>query len=546
MLLFKKLIIFILLLQVSIIGKDSFDIHNEVINNPTAYIPSQCYTITKDLKGDLHNPCYSCHQKSQEPNYINDFDLQENYSFPLQARENPYKNLFKDRTKKIAKISNKSILDYIRQGNYFDKNNEIILKKRLQNISKNWDYDNNNKWDGYIPDCYFNFDNEGFDKDLKNNYTGWRAFAYYPFLGTFWPTNGSSDDVLIRLDTLFMEDKNGKFNLEIYKINLAIVEALIKREDISIDEIDENLYGVDLDKNGILDKSDIVKYKWEPLKGINMFYVGMAKEYQEKNKVFARAGLYPKNTEFLHTVRYLDIKNNSIGLSKRLKELRYAKKVYAPNYMDLSTTTIQANIEKEDDGDIHEVFKIDPEIGISNGKGWRYLGFLEDKNGDLRPSTKEELIYCIGCHNNLGVTTDTTFVFQRKLGSEEFQKGWYHWKQKSLQGLSEPKRADGKYEYSYYLKNNHAGDEFRENKEIMEKFFNENGDLKQNEIEKLHKDITHLLIPSLKRAINLNKAYKLIVEEQSFIYGRDATIKPSKNIHKKLKENQTTYLKAIN
>jgi len=79
----------------------------------------------------------------------------------------------------------------------------------------------------------------------------------------------------------------------------------------------------------------------------------------------------------------------------------------------------------------------------------------------------------------------------------------------------------------------------------MEKFFNENGDLQQNEIEKLHKDITYLLIPSSKRAMNLNKAYKLIVEEQSFIYGRDATIKPSKNIHKKLKENQTTHLKAI-
>jgi len=545
MLLFKKLIIFILLFHVTITANDSFDIHNEIINNPTAYIPSQCYTVTKDTEENLHNPCYSCHKKSEEPNYVNDFDLQENYSFPLIARENPYKNLFKDRKKQIATISDESILDYIRQSNYFDKNSEIILKKKLQNIPKNWDYDDNNKWNGYIPDCYFNFDNEGFDKDLKNNYTGWRAFAYYPFLGTFWPTNGSTDDVLIRLDRVFMEDEKGKFDLEIYKINLAVIESLIKRKDVYIDDVDENIYGIDLNKNGILDKTNKVKYKWEPLRGFNMFYVGMAKIYQEEQKIFTRAGLYPKNTEFLHTVRYLDIKNNSISLSNRLKELRYAKKVYSPSYMDLSSTTIQANIEKEDDGDIHEVFKINPEIGISNGKGWRYLGFLEDKNGDLRPSTKEELIYCIGCHNNLGATTDTTFVFQRKLDSKEFQKGWYHWKQKSLKGLSEPKRADGKYEYSYYLENNHAGDEFRENQEIIKKFFNSVGVLKKDEVEKLHKDITHLLMPSIKRAMQLNKTYKLIVEEQSFIYGRDTTMKPSKNIHKNLQENQTTHLKAI-
>lgn len=543
--LLKNLMIYCLMSFVIVSAGNDFDISNKIITNPTAYIPSQCYTITKDKDNMTHNPCYSCHKKSQEPNFTNDYALQENYSFPLMARENPYKNLFKDRTQEIAKISNKEILNYIRKSNYFDENNKIILREKLYNLPKNWDYNNDSKWHGYVPDCYFSFDVEGFDKDLENNYTGWRAFGYYPFLGTFWPTNGSTDDVLIRLDKPFRQDEQGKLSIDVYKINLAIVEALIKRKDIFIDEVDENRYGVDLNKNGILDKTTMVKYSWAPLENINMYYVGMAKHDLQEGKVYASAGLYPKNTEFLHSVRYIDFIDGKITMSQRFKELRYGVKTYSPSYMDLSSASIQANLEKKDDGDIHELFHGDPQRGVSNAKGWRYIGFLEDKKGDLRPSTQEETLYCIGCHNDLGATTDSSFAFQRKLDGTHFQKGWYHWKQKSLKGLIEPKRADGKYEYTYYLKQNHAGDEFRENQEVMNKFFNSDKTLKKEELEKLHKDISDLLFPSFARAMQLNKAYKLIVEEQSFIEGRDATIKPSHNIHKTVKENQTTHLHAI-
>ncbi len=66
------------------------------------------------------------------------------------------------------------------------------------------------KWSGYTPDCYFNFDDEGFDREYNGTYTGWRAFAYYPFLGTFWPTNGSTDDVLIRLSDSFRKKAGGE------------------------------------------------------------------------------------------------------------------------------------------------------------------------------------------------------------------------------------------------------------------------------------------------------------------------------------------------
>jgi hypothetical protein len=38
----------------------------------------------------------------------------------------------------------------------------------------------------------------------------------------------------------------------VYKTNLAIVEAIITRRDVSIDATDEKALGVDLDKNGKL------------------------------------------------------------------------------------------------------------------------------------------------------------------------------------------------------------------------------------------------------------------------------------------------------
>src|SRR5690606_39472406 len=60
------------------------------------------------------------------------------------------------------------------------------------------------------------------------------VFAYYPFPGTFMPTNGSSDDVLIRLPEAFRQIKAGIYDQETYRINLAIVESMIKEQDIPI------------------------------------------------------------------------------------------------------------------------------------------------------------------------------------------------------------------------------------------------------------------------------------------------------------------------
>lgn len=512
------------------------DIKNRSLVNDAAPIPSQCYTKTKDKKGRVHNPCFNCHISSKEPNYMDDWDLQTHYNFPEYARKNHWTNLFRDKTKEVSKIGDNEILAYIRKSNYIGEDGRLSLAEKLTNLPKKWDIDGDGKWDGYVPDCYFNFDTEGFDRDKKGKQTGWRAFGYTPFLGTFWTTNGSTDDVLIRLPMDFRMNKEGHFDKETYKVNLWIVEALIKQKSIHTDKIDEKKFGVDLNKDGKLSTARKITFAYDPARGKTMSYVGLAKQKGYK----IAAGLYPKGTEFLHTVRYIDIDKDGAKMAPRMKELRYGKKVGWATYMDHQAVLEEELKERHDFPDRLSVYIGDAERGVSNKRGWRYQGFIEDKNGELRPQSYEENLFCIGCHSNLGALTDSTFVYQRKLERGIFQDGWFHWTQKDFKGIKEPKTPEGRYEYTLYLNENHAGDEFRSNDEVKKRFFDKKGRLKKSEVNKLHQDISHLLLPSQKRALELNKAYKVIVEEQGFVYGRDATIKPLETVYRKLKEGQTT------
>ena len=84
--------------------------------------------------------------------------------------------------------------------------------------------------------------------------------------------------------------------------------------------------------------------------------------------------------------------------------------------------------------------------------------------------------------------------------------------------------------------------DFRDNNEVKKKFFDNNGSLKREIIEKFHNDITLLLFPAKSRALELNKGYKAMVEEQSYIYGRDANIKSMKNVYKEIDEGQRTQI----
>jgi len=577
----KKTILWSNFLIISSLFSNEIDFKSINPINKTAYIPSQCYTKTVDENNEniLYNPCFSCHIKNKEPNFtLSDADLQEAYDFPKDALKNPWINLFKDRTNEVKKISDDEILKYIRIDNYKNSDGEIILKSKLEDLKDEWDTNNNKKWDGYIPDIYFNFDEEGFDKNKNNEFTGWRVFAYQPFLGTFWPTNGSTDDVMIRLSRAFQTDENGNFDLEIYKLNLSIIEALIKQKTIDINEVDEKKYGVDLNQNGVLDLSKQVVFKWEKpkqkdkLKKFSMSYLGMAKKLLESNELLIAPGLYPIGTEFAHTVRYIDVdKNDEIKMSSRLKEFRYAKKTSWNSYSQLSNVGLSDIKEKHDFPDRLDVYTGNLETGINNKIGWFYQGFIEDKKGDLRPQTYEETLSCIGCHTNIGAIADSTFVYQRKFEKDSFNSGWYHWSKKGFKNIPDLKLENGETEYVRYLKENSYGDEFRTNEEIINKFFKkdwqkdskniekdliaklENPDIKLkqdwkfklDELEKIKNDISYLILPSKQRALELNKAYKVIVDEQSFIYGKDIHIKPALNVHKELEKGTSTNLQKV-
>ncbi len=518
--------------------KENHISYEKIVNTRGAYITSMCYTKTKDgATGEISNPCYSCHTKGKIPNYFNDTNLQKEYSFPVEVLKNPFHNLFKDRSEKVATISDTDILAYVRESNYFNNKGDIALQEKLPS-----------DWKGYVPDCYYHFDEEGFDHDSTGEYTRWRAFRYYPFLGTFWPTNGSTDDVLIRLDRHFSLNRDGLFDKEVYKLNLAIVEALVKEKDISIEPIDEALYNVDIDHDGRLGRTVKVS------KNISA-YVGYSGILLANGEVHLAKGLFPKGTEFLHSVRYIDwdATKEHIAIAPRMKELRYAKKTKWLTYSNIERVAKselwEAQMNDTTQG-MMATFRGNYEEGLRNDLGWVYQGFIEDKKGVLRPQTHEETIGCMGCHAHLGATTDSIFSFARKfegIRKEEKMYGWNHWTQKGLAGIPEP-RADyinhpDVYEYSFYLKNNHSGNEFRNNDEVKDRFFDHNGTLKSEMIKQLHHDISLLLFPSEKRALALDKGYKVMVEEQSFIYGRDANVQPMKNVFKKIEKGQKTLIK---
>lgn len=523
-----------------------FDLRKSTLSNETAYIPSQCYTKTQDQDNRVYNPCYVCHTRSIEPNYINDDDLQTEYSIPGLGLVNPWYNLLEDRQDRIQTISDQEIRKYVAHDNYLSERGEIILAETLTNLPSHWDYNGNGQWDGYTPDCYFNFDQEGFDRNPNGKETGWRVFAYYPFPGTFWPTNGSTDDILIRLAVSLRQDNNGLFNREIYRVNLAIVEAIVKKTDVALAfTVDENKYGIDLNKDGKIAAAKKIIFDWAPKEGRNMSYVGKAKDELENGRLHLAAGLFPEGTEFLHSVRYIGLdSNDKITLANRMKELRYMKKRNWQTYADLEEAALAEMKERDDFPDRISQIIGNAEQGLNNGTGWLLQGFIEDRNGELRPQNFEETIFCIGCHGGVGITTDSVYGFPRKLAANHYQQGWYHWSQKDISGLSEPKieiRGSGVYyEYSYYLMYNKSGNEFRDNQEVVAKFYNPDGTIREDMLNELHDDISLLLNPTPLRALALNKAYRTIVEDQDFIKGRDANIAPVVTVYERVEQNLPT------
>ncbi|MGD8541554.1 MAG: hypothetical protein PVI39_04630 [Desulfobacteraceae bacterium] len=522
-----------------------------VLVNPSAYIPAQCYTKTAGQDNAIHNTCYTCHTKGFRPDFTNDADFQLEYDFAASAEKNPWRNLFQDLRWRTSRMDDARVLEYIRASNYLDAQGAPLLAAVLQDPPAAWDEDGDGRWGGYIPDCRFEFDDEGFDRDPSGGYTGWRAYAYYPFPSTYWPTNGSSSDALIRLPEAF-RNQNGRFDTVTYRTNLAILEALIKRRDVSIPETHEAAFGVDLDRDGRLGPATRIAFDWDPPEGRTMTYVGDALRLQQQGSVHLAAGLFPEGTEFLSTLRYLDISaNGDLQPSSRVKEVRYLRKRKWLTYAEHETLAMNEIKEKNDFPDRLRLPIGGLESGLSNGKGWVAQGFIEDADGALRPQNLEETFYCTGCHGGIGATTDSTFSFARKLGAEAPAGGWYHWSRRWIEGLNEPKiefhKAGIQYEYCFYLAYAAAGDEFRSNTDVRDRFLDARGHLRPEMAQKLHEDISTLLLPSPQRAMALNKAYKAIVEEQGFLKGRDAIVGTNANIHEEVqsKDRLTTVAETV-
>jgi hypothetical protein len=268
--------------------------------NFEAGVPPQCYTKSDGVA----NPCWACHVGAQGLNFQNDWPLQEEHAFSDATLTNHWRNLYIDHSAATAAISDAAMIEYIRTDNY------TPLRAALEGVS---DYP------GYIPDLDFTqgFDEEGFAVDGS----GWRAIRYKPFLGTFWPTNGSTDDVFVRLPTIFRTDVNGQPSRELYKINLAIVEAAIATDpsqrtahsEREVEPINELIAAIDLDGDGQLREQTT----W--IRGLPTHYAGAA------NQTPVMRYAYSKHIEFLHTVRYLDMDNPAL-LSTRMKEVRYSRK----------------------------------------------------------------------------------------------------------------------------------------------------------------------------------------------------------------------------
>ncbi|MCC0030276.1 MAG: hypothetical protein H6891_08470 [Brucellaceae bacterium] len=101
-------------------------------------------------------------------------------------------------------------------------------------------------------------------------------------------------------------------------------------------------------------------------------------------------------------------------------------------------------------------------------------------------------------------------------------------------------RADGQGDYVHYLRTNAAGDEFRANVELMRAWLKD-GELSAAKAGDIHEDIAPLVTPSPGRAMELNAAYRMIVREQSFDRGRDATIAPmDATVWREVEQDQET------
>ena len=305
---------------------------------------------------------------------------------------------------------------------------------------------------------------------------------------------------------------------------LAILEAALGVGDTvpndrivrRVESIDESLVGLDLDGDGkIAGRIDVIR-------GLPLHYAGGAAG------IGVVRHFYPIGTEFLHSVRYIDPDAPDL-LSARLKELRYSIKIHWLGKDELSEHYQE---EINEPANLPPTFPGSATTGVISPFGWRLQGFIEDAQGRLRLQTREEHQFCMGCHSSLGVTVDQSFGFPRKV------PGILGWGHQSLDGIPDvPQAGQTVPETLLYFRRAHGGDEFRANREILQRYFPA-GKLDEDKV-RAAKDMRELVTPSRERAIALDKAYMALVREQDFVHGRDAVAEPAINVHRSISNGDT-------
>ena len=405
------------------------------------WIPPHCYARLEPTAP--RNPCYVCHQRGRRPHTLDDSALQIVYDLPQAARRNGWSNLFADRTDAIAALSDGAIDHWVRQPN---------LPR--------------DSWG-----ATFSFDTDGWDRDEGGGATGWRSYQAPSIVG-YGPAHGSWGDALIRLPLPFRTD------LERYRLNLAILDAVMARADVPIPATDERRVGLDLDLDGTLGSATQVTYRY----AVDDRPMRWAAETTQR----PTPGLFPEGTEFLHSVRYLD-PGEPVRMAPHMKELRYMVKTRWLTMAELASAVASDDAERLAFPDRLDPVLGDATSGLSNGRGWRLRGWIETPEGDLRPQTLEELSSCTGCHGGIGRTVDSVFTYPRK-------QRWGH-SDRLFEG-PERVRGDGQGERTLWQRvggGRYLGDPVTPG------------------------------LPSAERARALNKAYRVIVAEQSFNRGREAT-----------------------
>ncbi|MBU0720474.1 hypothetical protein KJ877_03970 [bacterium] len=388
-----------------------------LFENPYANIPAQCYIETSY---GTQNACLFCHSNAAARKALGNTlpqagldsaigNLQLDYafgpvnSFAVSPNKNPWENtifphkLDEELQKLDINTSEWDMKTYIKQDNWQEAYNK---KQGEPTHSDSGIKDDPFRLFPALNPASLPADSDGFVRtqnqeealfgDEIGQNTGWRSIDFMPY-GIFTPHSGSVSGVYIRLDSKFMKDESGAFDLQIYKTNLSLLEKAIQ----------------------------------DRLQTHELYYAGLARDTKIDR------GLFPLKTEFAHPLHYVDVdadmysshQNKFPGLrANRVKEIRYMVK-YKMFYPGEA-------ISKDEDAPLYYNSK---ETWIDNGAGWWMSGFIEDAEGSLRGQTSEELMQCVGCHSSTygfepehftsgtGNTIDTVWSFARKFADDS---GW--------------------------------------------------------------------------------------------------------------------------